>query len=168
MTSSFAARQWTRVRRLVSGVPFLVTVAVILILGVAYTLAGFFLVPRLALEAMLNERAGAGANEDFQTDYEKSTGKKAERANPALSIVGRGSPDREFYQALFRRLVETAPLSDTELNALGRRRGEATTSVLKASAGSSAGRVEMGDTEAANSAEGSSVPTRLELGAVGS
>jgi len=47
MTSPFAARHWTRFRRLVTGVPFLVTVAVMVILGVAYTLAGFFLVPRL-------------------------------------------------------------------------------------------------------------------------
>jgi hypothetical protein len=40
--------------------------------------------------------------------------------------------------------------------------------VLKEAAGSSAERVEMGDSEAAASAERNSVPTRLELGAVGS
>ena len=36
-----------RIRRLVTGVPFLVTVGVVLFLFVAYTLAGFFLAPRL-------------------------------------------------------------------------------------------------------------------------
>jgi hypothetical protein len=121
-----------------------------------------------ALEAMLNERAGAKAVDEFQTGYEKAKGKKAERANPLLSFVGRGSPDRDFYQALFGRLVEIAPLPDSEVTALGQRRGEATTRVLKEAAGSSAERVEMGDSEAAASAERNSVPTRLELGAVGS
>jgi hypothetical protein len=121
-----------------------------------------------ALEAMLNERAGAKAVDVFQTGYEKTREKKAERANPLLSIVGRGSPDRDFYQALFRRLVEIAPLSDSEVTALGQRRGEAAMRVLKESAGSSAARVETGDTEAAASAERNSIPTRLELGAVGS
>jgi hypothetical protein len=118
-----------------------------------------------ALEAMLNERGGAKAVEEFQTGYEKASGKKVERANPLLSMVGRGSSDRDFYQALFRRLVEAAPLSDSELTALGQRRGEATLRVLKEAAGSSAARVEVGDTEAAPSAARNSVPTRLELGA---
>ena len=121
-----------------------------------------------ALEAMLNERAGAKAVDEFQTGYEKAKGKKAERANPLLSFVGRGSPDRDFYQALFGRLVEIAPLPDSEVTALGQRRGEATTHVLKESAGSSAARVETGDIEAATGGERNTVPTRLELGAVGS
>ena len=121
-----------------------------------------------ALEAMLNERAGAKAVEEFQRGYEKARGKKVERANPLLAIAGRGSPDRDFYQALFRRLVEIAPLSDGEVTALGQRRGEATLRALKEAAGAPAARVEVGDTEAAASAERNSVPTRLELGAVGS
>ncbi|MGH7752660.1 MAG: DUF748 domain-containing protein, partial [Gemmatimonadales bacterium] len=36
-----------RLRRLVTGVPFLVTAGVVAVLAAAYTLAGFFLVPRL-------------------------------------------------------------------------------------------------------------------------
>ena len=59
-------------------------------------------------------------------------------------------------------------MPDGEVTALGQRRGEAATRVLKESAGASAERVEMGDTEAAAGAEGNSVSTRLELGAVGS
>ena len=43
-----SARRWPqRLRRLVTTVPFLITVAVVAALAVAYTLAGFFLVPRL-------------------------------------------------------------------------------------------------------------------------
>ncbi len=120
-----------------------------------------------AMEALLTERGGAKAIEEFQTGYERSAGKKAQRVNPVLALVGRGSPDRAFYEALFRRLVETAPLPDAELTALGQRRGGATARALKERAGTAAARVEVGDTEAAGRAERNSVPTRLELGAVG-
>jgi hypothetical protein len=92
----------------------------------------------------------------------------AERANPVLALVGRGSADRGFYEALFRRLVETAPLTEAEMKALGQRRGEATAHALKERAGTAAARVEVGDTEAAGRAERNAVPTRLELGAAGS
>jgi hypothetical protein len=110
---------------------------------------------------------GGKALEEFQAGYEKSTGTKADRVNPVLALVGRGSSDRAFYEALFRRLVELAPLTDAELKALGQRRGEATARALKERAGNAAGRVEVGDIEAAG-AEKTAVPTRLELGAVGS
>jgi uncharacterized protein involved in outer membrane biogenesis len=121
-----------------------------------------------ALEALLTERGGAKAVEEFQAGHEKSTGKKAQRANPLLALLDRGSPDREFYQALFRRLVELAPLSDGELAALAQRRGEAAARVLRESAKTAADRVQVGDIDAAARAERNAVPTRLELGAVGS
>ncbi len=120
-----------------------------------------------ALEAVLAERSGDKAIEEFQAGYEKSSGKKAQRANPVLAFVGRGSPDRAFYEALFRRLVETTPLPETELAALGRRRGEAAASALKESAGAAAApRVEVAAAEAAKATR-NTVATRLELGAVG-
>jgi hypothetical protein len=120
-----------------------------------------------ALEAMLTERSGPKAIEEFQAGYEKSTGKKGERANPLLAVVGRGSADRAFYESLFQKLVETAPLTEAEVTALGQRRAEATARALKERAGAAAARVEVGDTEAAR-AERNAVPTRLELGAAGS
>jgi hypothetical protein len=120
------------------------------------------------LETLLTERGGPKALEEFQTDFEKTAGRKGERANRALSLVGRGSADRDFYEAMFRRLVETAPLSDAEVTSLGQRRGEATAHALKERAGTAASRVEVGDTQAAGRAEPNAVPTRLELGAVGS
>jgi hypothetical protein len=124
--------------------------------------------PQRALEVMLSERAGGKALEEFQASYEKSTGKKPERVNPVLALVNRPSPDRAFYEGLFRRLVEIAPLTEAEVTALGQRRGEATARALKESAGADASRVEVGDTQAADRAERTAVPTRLELGAVGS
>jgi hypothetical protein len=69
---------------------------------------------------------------------------------------------------VFRRLMETASLPDAAVTALGQRRGEAAARALKESAGPAAPRVEVGDTEAAERAERNLVPTRLELGAVGS
>ena len=120
------------------------------------------------LETLLTERGGAKAIEEFQTGFEKSTGRKAERANPVLALVGRGSADRGLYEALFQRLVETAPLTDAEVTSLGQRRAEATARALKERAGTAAARVEVGDVEAAAGAERNAVPTRLELGAAGS
>ena len=120
-----------------------------------------------ALEALLTERGGAKAVEEFETSYEKNTGKKAQRANPVLALAGRGSPDRAFYEALFRRLVELAPLTESEMKDLGKRRGEATARALKERASAAAARVEVGDTEASSHADRNAVPTRLELGAAG-
>jgi hypothetical protein len=119
-----------------------------------------------ALEKLYAERGAA--LDQFQAAYEKSTGKKADRVNTMLAMLDRGAGDRTFYQALFRRLVETTPLPDTELAALGRRRGEATARAIKESASGTADRVEVGATEAADRAERTSVSTRLELGATGS
>jgi uncharacterized protein involved in outer membrane biogenesis len=121
-----------------------------------------------ALEALLTERSGDQALEEFQAAYQKKTGKKGERANRLLALAGRGSSDRAFYEALFRRLVETAPLTEAEITALGQRRGEAITRVLRERAGTAAARVETGGPEAAGGAKPDSVPTRLSLGVVGS
>jgi uncharacterized protein involved in outer membrane biogenesis len=115
------------------------------------------------LERLFTER-GARV-EALQADYEKTTGKKVERVNPVLVMLDRGAGDRGFYEALFRRLVETAPLAEGELGALGRRRAEATARALKDSAADVAARVDVGDTETVDRAERNSVPTRLELGA---
>jgi uncharacterized protein involved in outer membrane biogenesis len=121
-----------------------------------------------SLEAMLTERDGPKALEEFQASQEKASGKKVQRVNPVLGLVGRGSSDLAFYEALFRRLVETSPLPESELTALGQRRAEAVARTLKESAAAAAARVEVGNPEAATRAERSAVPTRLELGAAGS
>jgi uncharacterized protein involved in outer membrane biogenesis len=120
------------------------------------------------LETLLTERGGPKALEEFQAGHEKTAGKKIDRANRVLALVGRGSGDRAFYEALFRKLVEMTPLPESEVTALGQRRGEATARVLKERAGEAAARVEVGDTRAAGRTERNAVPTRLELGAAGS
>ena len=121
-----------------------------------------------ALEALLTERGGEKAVAELVAGYEKRSGKKAERANPVLSLVGRGSGDRALYETVYQRLVETAPLADAELTDLARRRGEAAVRALAESAGAAGARAGIGATEAAGQPERTSIPTRLELGAVGS
>jgi hypothetical protein len=116
-----------------------------------------------ALERLYTERGGD--IKEFHAAYEKTSGKKAERFSQVLVLLDRGAGDRAFYEALFRRLVETAPLGDTELAALGRRRGEATARTLKDGGTGAADRVAVGDTETADRAERNTVTTRLELGA---
>jgi ketosteroid isomerase-like protein len=120
--------------------------------------------PQRALEALLNERAGAKAVDEFQASFEQSAGRKAERVNPVLAVVGRGSADRAFYDALFRRLVETTPMPDSEMTSLAQRRGEATARALRERATAATNRVEVGDARAAERADKNAVPTRLELG----
>jgi hypothetical protein len=115
-----------------------------------------------ALERLYADR-GAEIKE-FQAGYEKTTGKKAERVNPVMAMLDRGAGDRGFYEALFRKLVETAPLPETELTELGRRRAEAAARILKELAAVT-DRVDVGAPEAADRAERNTVSTRLELGA---
>ena len=61
-----------------------------------------------------------------------------------------------------------APLAESELTTLAQRRGEATVRALNDGASTVAARVEVGATEAASGADRKGVPSRLELGAVGS
>ena len=63
-----------------------------------------------ALEKLMVARAGKDAMAQFTTEFEKKAGRKASRVNPALALIGKGSDDRELYQALYRRLVELQPL----------------------------------------------------------
>jgi Domain of Unknown Function (DUF748) len=121
-----------------------------------------------ALEALLRERRGDKAVDEIAAQYQKDTGKKADRANRVLALVGRGGGDRGLYEALYRTLVDTAPLAEAELTALAQRRGEATVRALTETAAATAGRAEAGATEAVGGAERKGIPSRLELGAVSS
>ncbi len=78
-----------------------------------------------AIEALLEERAGKDSIDKFKADYEKSTGKEAKRVNAALALIGKGSSDREFYEALFKRAAELQPLTDGALQELAKQRSSA-------------------------------------------
>jgi hypothetical protein len=99
----------------------------------------------------------------FQGEYEGATGRKARRVNPALALIGKASEDSDFYQALFEYLVKTAPLPQTELQALAEQRRAAIIQELTARDGADPVRITAG---AISQTEGhdKTVPSKLEVG----
>ncbi|MFA6500052.1 MAG: DUF748 domain-containing protein, partial [Desulfurivibrionaceae bacterium] len=96
-------------------------------------------------------------------EYEKATGTKAKRVNPALALIGKGSEDRDFYQALFAYLVKTAPLPQAELERLADQRGKAIAQELTDRVGADAARITVGPAVQSEEEDGA-VPAKLKLG----
>jgi hypothetical protein len=113
------------------------------------------------LEAMLEERAGGEGMNKYIADFEKQVGRKPDRVNAMLAVVGRGSADRQFYEGVFQRLVELQPLPATALADLARRRGAAAAAALGGAAGLPAERIGQKDPEAA--AGGASAKLSLDV-----
>lgn len=109
----------------------------------------------------------APGEEPGAAEFEKKAGRKASRVNPALALFGKGSEDREFYEALYRRLVELPPLPAAELQALGEQRASAVSQALVKDAGIDAARVALGKTEAAAEAPQDTIETKLRLDVLG-
>ena len=101
-----------------------------------------------ALEALLAERAGADGVSQYVAAFEKQAGRKADRVNPMLAVVGRGSADRQLYEGMFQRLVELQPLPPAALQDLARRRSDAILKELTGSAGLPAERTGQREPEA--------------------
>jgi hypothetical protein len=120
-----------------------------------------------ALEKLMTARAGKDAIAQFTAEFEKKAGRKASRVNPALAFFGKGSDDRDFYEALYRRLVELHPLADAELQALGRQRATAVSQALVKDAGVDAARVALGKTEATVETPHDTIETKLRLDVLG-
>jgi hypothetical protein len=98
-----------------------------------------------ALEQLLRERSGDGAAvQKFSEAYRQRAGREPQRVNPVLGLFGRGSRDREFYRAVFDRLVELQPLEKGELEALASRRARAVSDALR-KAGIDSRRITAGD-----------------------
>ncbi|HMA87387.1 MAG TPA: DUF748 domain-containing protein [Burkholderiales bacterium] len=120
-----------------------------------------------ALEKLLTARSGERAVADFQAQFEKRTGREAKRVNPALAFFGKGSSDSEFYEAMYKRLVELHPLAPNELEALGQSRADAVAQALVKDAHVDASRVAPGKTEATGEAPKDTVETKLRLDVMG-
>jgi uncharacterized protein involved in outer membrane biogenesis len=120
-----------------------------------------------ALEKLMAERAGKDAMAEFTAQFEKRAGRKAVRVNPALALFGKGTEDREFYEALYRRVVELHPLPGAELQALGKQRAAAVSQALVKDAGVDAARVALGKAEATGEAPQDTIETRLRLDVLG-
>ena len=113
-----------------------------------------------ALEAMLAERGGTDAVPQFVAGFEKEKGREAKRANPVLALVGRGSQDRELYEAIFRRVAELQPLPPKALEELALARGAVITKQVAGAAGIGAARVGQKAPEAVSGAQ---VTSKLSL-----
>jgi hypothetical protein len=83
-----------------------------------------------ALEALYVQRNSEQGLAEFAAQTGKTRGKPVDRVNAALALLGRGSPDREFYEALLKRLNETAPVPDAALAELAAERARSVTEHL--------------------------------------
>jgi Domain of Unknown Function (DUF748) len=116
-----------------------------------------------ALEAMLVARVGPKGVEELARAFKWSSGRDPERVNRVLALFGRASPDREFYQAVFQRLVESYPLPESELEVLAARRAEVIVEYLVRSAGIAPSRMESGEARAVNAPSDRAVTMQLAL-----
>jgi hypothetical protein len=118
-----------------------------------------------AIEALLEERAGKDSINPFKAGYEKTTGKEAKRVNAALALIGKGSADREFYEAMFRRVAELQPLADAALQELARQRSGAVVGFMGANAGLDPSRVVARPPASVNADKPAEIATALSLDA---
>jgi uncharacterized protein involved in outer membrane biogenesis len=119
-----------------------------------------------ALEKLLAVRGGDDAADRFAASWAKKQGREPERVNAALAMVGRGSPDHEFYRALYLELVNTTPEPPGGMQALARARAEAISTEFRAR-GVEAARVSIGKAAPMQKAKPSGVMLPLELVAAG-
>jgi uncharacterized protein involved in outer membrane biogenesis len=112
-----------------------------------------------ALEALLEERGGPDALAKLIAGFEKEKGREARRVNPALALVGRGSDDRDLYEAIFRRVAELQPLPSNALEELARARGAA---IAKQVAEGGVGAARVGE-QKPEPASGAQVTCKLSL-----
>jgi hypothetical protein len=115
-----------------------------------------------ALEALLAQRGGPEAISELAAAYAKRTGTRPDRVNPVLGLFGRGSKDREFYEAVFARIVALEPLPDEAPRLLAARRAQAIVDAL-AKAGVSPGRLQSGGITQLKSGSGTAIETELAL-----
>jgi hypothetical protein len=119
-----------------------------------------------ALEKLLENQGGDKAVANFKIQYEKTTGEKAQRVNPALAFFGKGSPDTAFYRAMFNELITLEPVTDTDLLELAERRAEAIVTHFKTTADLDITRVSIGSVGPVEKASTDMVNTRLTLGVI--
>jgi len=78
-----------------------------------------------ALEALFTERNSAQGLTQFATEVEKERGKPVQRVNALLAVVGKPSADVAFYDALLKRLNDSAPIGDDILRKVAQARARA-------------------------------------------
>ncbi|MDH3438946.1 MAG: hypothetical protein OEN48_18470, partial [Betaproteobacteria bacterium] len=78
-----------------------------------------------ALEALFVERNSAQALAQFVAELEKTRGKPVQRVDPLLAFLGRPSADVPFYEALLKRLTDSAQVPDEALQKVAQARARA-------------------------------------------
>jgi hypothetical protein len=116
-----------------------------------------------ALERLLAARGGEDAVDRLAASYAARSGKPPERVNPLFAVFGRASPDRAFYEAVFRRLVELEPLDEGALHALAKRRAEAIVAYLVKATGLDSERIASGEVRTVDSKGEPAVEAALGL-----
>ena len=116
-----------------------------------------------ALERLLASREGPDAVDRLAASYAARSGKPPERVNALFAVFGRASLDREFYQAIFRRLVESEPLDEAALSDLAARRAQAIVTHLLKTANLDSARIEAGAVRAVDSKREPAVEAALGL-----
>ena len=116
-----------------------------------------------ALEALYKTRAGDHAVETFQAQYEAKAAKPIERVNPILAVFGKPSPDQAFYEALYKELVQTQPLTDSELPDLAAKRAAVIVKALVQEEGVAPERVGSAEPKAVDKPAKTGVETTLSL-----
>ncbi|MDH3287211.1 MAG: DUF748 domain-containing protein, partial [Betaproteobacteria bacterium] len=95
-----------------------------------------------ALEALFVERTSAQAFTQFTSELEKARGKPVQRVDPLLALVGRPSADVAFYEALLKRLIDSAQVPDGALQEIAQARAHAVADHLVKALAVPAARVE--------------------------
>ena len=85
--------------------------------------------------------------------------------NPVLGLVGRGSKDTEFYEAVFERLIDVEPLPDTAVRVLAGNRADAILYAL-AKAGVDRARLKSGGITEVKADTRTGITTELALSAI--
>jgi len=116
-----------------------------------------------ALERLFAQYAGDEAAQKLAKEFAQKTGREPERVNRVLAMVGRGSPDRDFYAAMFDRLVAAYPLPEDAGVALAKRRAETIVSYLKDNARVDGARIETGDPHSGRGPARQTVTAKLSL-----
>jgi hypothetical protein len=83
-----------------------------------------------AMELLYAERNSPQAYSQFVAETEKARGKPVSRVNPALAFVGRASADVAFYEAVLKRLNDTARIPDAAPGQLAEARARAVAEYL--------------------------------------
>jgi hypothetical protein len=101
--------------------------------------------------------------EELERAFTQRAGREPDRLNPVLGLFGRASPDREFYQAVSRRLVELYPLPPNALQELAARRAGTVVEYLAGPASIEPGRLESGAVRSVHAAADEPITMRLGL-----